>query len=97
MCGAITPGMAIDARIASSSGPCCSHTGRPVTRSVATAVNVIGRSSIATSPTISRTLSKIFSARRMPGAENVGSSRRSTAPWVSPPAHSVNSCRAPAA
>ena len=37
-CGAITPGMAIDARIASSTGPRCSHTDLPVNRSVATAV-----------------------------------------------------------
>ena len=38
MCGVITPGMAMDARIAASTGPRCSHTDLPAIRSVVTAV-----------------------------------------------------------
>ena len=37
-CGAMTPGIAIDARIASSTGPRCNHTDLPASRSVHTAV-----------------------------------------------------------
>ncbi|BBZ42722.1 hypothetical protein MPRM_00030 [Mycobacterium parmense] len=37
-CGAITPGIAMDARIASSTGPRWNHTDFPANRSVATAV-----------------------------------------------------------
>ena len=85
--GEITPGIAIDARMASSTGPRCNHTDLPVIRSVATEVNGIGSSSMVTSPRISRTASRIFSARSTPAAAIDGSSRRNTARWVSELAH----------
>ena len=96
-CGLMTPGIAIDARMAASTGPRCSHTDVPATRSVVTAVNGTGRSSIATSPTISRTASRIFSARSTPAEVSDGSSSRSTARWVSEPAHAAYSSSLPAA
>jgi len=37
-CGVITPGIAIDARMAASTGPRCSQTDLPDSRSVETAV-----------------------------------------------------------
>ena len=96
-CGVITPGMAIDARIASSTGPRCIHTDLPVIRSVATEVNGIGSSSIVTSPRISRTASRIFSARSTPAAAIDGSRSRSTARCVNELAHTAYSSSLPAA
>ena len=58
----------MDARIASSSGPRCNHTDLPASRSVATAVYGIGSSSMVTGPRMSRTASRIFSARSTPAA-----------------------------
>ena len=95
--GAITPGMAMDARIAWSSGPRCSHTDRPAIRSVVTAVYGNGNSSMVTVPSSSRTASRILPARSTPAAEIDGSSSRSMAGPVKPVAHSVNSSREPAA
>ena len=51
--GVMTPGIAIEARTAESSGPRWNQTSRRARRSVATAVNGIGRSSISWSPTSS--------------------------------------------
>ncbi|SKU13506.1 Uncharacterised protein [Mycobacteroides abscessus subsp. abscessus] len=96
-CGEIIPGIAIDARMAEASEPFCSHTDLPAIKSVATAVNGIGRSSIATSPSSSRTTSRIFSARKKPGLVQVGSNSLSTARWVKDVAHKANSSSAPAA
>ncbi len=49
-----------DDRIASNNGPSLSHTSLPLSSSVATAVNEIGRSSIWRSPTSLIILSMIF-------------------------------------
>jgi hypothetical protein len=56
--------------MATSSGPCWNHTSRWASRSVATAVNGSGRSSIVTSPISCRTCARIRSARIAPGEEN---------------------------
>ena len=95
--GVMTPGIAIDARIASSTGPCCIHTDLPVIRSVATEVKGSGNSSMVTSPSISRTASRIFSARSTPGDVIDGSRRRSIARWVKEPVHEAYSSSFPAA
>ena len=57
----------------------------------------IGSSSMVTSPRISRTASRIFSARSTPAAVSDGSSSRSTARWVKDVAHSAYSSSLPAA
>ena len=97
MCGVMTPGMAMDARMAASTGPRCSHTDLPAIKSVVTAVYGIGRSSMVTSPRMSRTASRIFAARSTPAAVIDGSSSRSTARWVNDIAHPANSSSLPAA
>lgn len=96
-CGEMTPGMAIEARIASETSPCCNHTALPAIRSVQTAVNGMGKSSIVLSPRISRTASRIFSARRIPAAVSDGSSRRSTVRCVKELAQVLYSSSLPAA
>ena len=45
--GGKMPGNAAEARTASSNDPFCSHCSRPVAKSVATAANGLGRSSIS--------------------------------------------------
>ena len=92
------PGIAMEARIASSTGPRCSQTDLPVIGSVATEVNGIGNCSMVTSPRISRTASRTFSARSTPADVNDGSSRRRMARCVSELAQAVcigRACRPP--
>ncbi len=88
--GVITPGMAIEARIACTTGPRWNHTSRRALRSVATAVYGTGRSSMATPSRISPTLAMMRSARiAPPTVERLRSSRRHTSRWVRLRAHSV--------
>ena len=76
--GVMMPGTAIEARIARSSGPLWNHTSRWRLRSVATAVNGIGRSSIRISPTSASSLVITLPARMAPMALQVMSTRRNT-------------------
>ncbi len=87
--GVITPGIAMDARIATSTGPRWNQTDRPAARSVATAVYGIRSPSMGVSPRISRTLSRIFSAWMAPGADSDTSSSRSTSSCVNDVAQRV--------
>ena len=64
--GVITPGTAMEARIASSSGPLWNHTSRWRVRSVATVVTGIGNSSMRTSPTRDSSFSITLLARMAP-------------------------------
>ena len=94
--GVMTPGMAIEARIAFSTGPRWNHTSRRALMSVATAVKGIGRLSIVAPSRISPTLWMIRSARiAPPGAVIDRSSSRHTSRWLRLRAHSVYSSSLP--
>ena len=67
------PGSAAEARIAALTGPSRNQCSSPVSRSVATAVNGMGRSSMRASPRMPATRAKIFSPRMAPGARGEGS------------------------
>ncbi len=96
--GVMTPGMAMEARMARSTGPCWNHTSRRALMSVATAVNGMGRLSIVAPPRISPTFWMMRSARMAPPGEVIDrSSRRHTSRWLRPRAHSVYSSSLPAA
>ena len=82
-------GRAIEARIAAATGPCWNQTSLAASRSVATAVYWIGRSSIRAPSSSSATVARIFSARITPGARRAGSSSRITSRWVNPRTQSV--------
>jgi len=89
MIGVIRLGIAIEARMATSTGPLVNQTSRRLPRSVATAVYGIGRSSISAPSSISVILARTRSNRNAPGADRAGSSRRSRSRWVSPNTQSV--------
>ena len=89
MTGAMALGIAIDARSAASTGPSWNHTSRCAIRSVATAVNGMGRSSMRAPASRSRTTAMTFSALMSPAALIDGSSRRITSRWLSPVTHAV--------
>ncbi len=95
--GVMMLGIAIEARMAASTGPRCSQTSRRLEMSAATAVNGIGRSSMRAPLRISLTLPTTRSALMAPGSEIAGSSRRRTSRWVRSRAQSLNSGSFPAA
>ena len=76
-------GIAIEARIASNSGPRDSHTSRSRSMSVATAVNASGSSSISASPISPRSVPMIFSPLIRPPPEKVQSTSLSTSSLAS--------------
>ncbi len=95
--GVMTPGIAIEARTADTSGPRWNQTSRRAWRSVATAVKGIGRSSMSRSPAIRSTSAKIRPAPIAPPDDHFGSSRRTTPLEVRERAHAVYSSSTPAA
>ena len=95
--GVMTPGIATEARTAESNGPRWNQTSRRARRSVATAVNDIGRSSISCWPISSSTSAKIRLAAIAPPADHFGSSSRRISRCLRLRTHSVNSARPPAA
>ncbi len=76
MTGVNRLGMAAEARMASSKLPSWNQISCWFVRSVATAVNGIGKSSMLTDPSISRIRPKIFSPRIAPRLK-LGSTNRS--------------------
>ena len=97
MTGVMMLGRAIDARTATSTGPSWNQTSLRASRSVATAVKGMGRSSMSRPASSSRTFAMIFSARITPGAEGDGSSSRSTSRWLRPSTHCAYASSCPAA
>ncbi len=87
--GVNTSGVAIDARMASNRSPSRSHTSAPDSRSVAMAVKVIGRSSMAQSPISERSTLMMRSPLKMPGRPMAGSSSRNTCMRSSASTHSA--------
>ena len=95
--GVMTVGIAIEARMATSTRPFWNHTSLRARRSVATAVNAMGRSSISTPARSSRTRARILSARIAPGADSDTSSSLTTSRWRRPRTHSAYGSSVPAA
>ena len=78
MIGVITPGIATEARIATSTGPEVNQTSRRAPRSVATAVNGIGSSSMRAPSRISPIRASTRSSLIAPAPNGVASISRST-------------------
>ena len=97
MTGVMKLGRAIEARIATSTGPRWNHTSLREIRSVATAVKGTGSSSITAPSSSSLTWAITLPPRIRPGARREGSRRRRTLRWVSELTHSAYSSSRPAA
>ena len=97
MIGVTTPGIATDARIATSTGPEVNHTSRCAPTSAATAVNGIGNSSIRAPSSISLTRPITRSSLSRPGPGRTGSRSRRTSRCDSVSTQSAYSSSLPAA
>ena len=87
--GVNTLGMPMEARIAVTTEPRWNHTSRRMSRSAATAVNGMARSSMFISPVSSWSFARTLSAPSMPARANLKSSSRNTSRWRSPDVHAT--------